>query len=613
MKPAKPSKEKPSKNVELCRAELEQVIASRNFSTRFRPVVSLKSRQIFGHFAQVYGPPDSPMRDMARYFAVARELELVDKLCSRYFEAVLTRFKNSEVTGELLLPLPDACLDDFDDEVAHLLAKALKKHEVSAQRVKLVYPCSSSLQPLSHPANKNLMKELRQLGVGLAAQGIGCALDESVFLADWPPRLLLLDEQHFEDMDIKTASLERLRALIQDEIDQGKQVLAQGINTSSHFNLIRELGIEAAAGDFIGKFSSKPYDMLSAAAFQAINNSCDSTTSIPQESGHLLDRLLIKRPPVSPETQAEEVFRIFEAEHESRAIAVVKDDLPVGLISRYEMIDKMARPFRHELFGRRPCERFMDPEPLIMDVGINLAELTDMVIHADARHLVSGFIVTEGGRYIGMGSVQDLVREITAMQMEAAKYANPLTQLPGNVPINQKIDNLLGEHAAFSVAYCDLDHFKPFNDVYGYAKGDAIILLTARVLSDAIVPETDFLGHIGGDDFVLIFRSTDWKSRCEQALKRFEEEILGFFSPSDIDQGGYLATNRKGEMEFCCLTSLSIGAVEIEPGMYANHLAVATVAAEVKKKAKAIAGNSLYVNQRKSLPASEDGEPVLQT
>ena len=190
------------------------------------------------------------------------------------------------------------------------------------------------------------------------------------------------------------------------------------------------------------------------------------------------------------------------------------------------------------------------------------------------------------------------MREISAMQIEAAKYANPLTQLPGNVPINQTIDGLLSENVPFAVAYCDLDHFKPFNDVYGYARGDEIILLTARILSDTVLPETDFIGHIGGDDFVLIFRSVGWNSRCEYALKRFGEEILAFFSPSDIEQGGYLTPNRRGEMEFCCLVSLSIGVVEIAPGAYDSHLAVAAAAAEVKKKAKGIAGNSLYVDQR---------------
>lgn len=605
MKPAKPRKVKPANSSELCKEELEQLISSRNFTTRFRPVVSLKSCQVFGHLARVYGPPDSSMRDMAQYFAIARELDQLEKLSRSYFEAVVAHFANSDVTGRLLLPLPQACLDGSGHDVAHPLAKALKKHELSAHRITLIVPGRSPAQRLGASVGKGMIKELRRLGVELAAEGIGCIQDEAAFLADWKPGLRVLHERHFEDVDVKTASLGHLRALIQGEIEQGGQVLAQGINSLSQFHLIRELGIEAAAGDFFGKFHSRPYDLLSAAAFQAIDKGRGSDASVPRDCSRLLERLLIKRPPVSPETPSEEVFQIFETEFELRAIAVVKEDLPVGLISRYELIDTMARPFRHELFGRRPCDRFMDPDPLIMDVGISLPQLTEMVIRADPRHLVSGFVVTERGRYLGMGSVQDLMREISAMQMEAAKYANPLTQLPGNVPINQKIDKLLAERAVFAVAYCDLDHFKPFNDAYGYAKGDQIIQLTARILSDAIEPESDFIGHIGGDDFVLIFRGGDWKARCEQALQRFEEEILAFFSPGDIARGGYVTTNRKGEMESFALTSLSIGAAEIDCGAYANHLAVATVAVEVKKMAKAIAGNSLYIDRRGRGPRGE--------
>jgi GGDEF domain-containing protein len=198
-----------------------------------------------------------------------------------------------------------------------------------------------------------------------------------------------------------------------------------------------------------------------------------------------------------------------------------------------------------------------------------------------------------------MGAVQDLMREITHMQIQAARYANPLTQLPGNVAINEHLNKLLQSEDACVVAYCDLDHFKPFNDVYGYAKGDEIILLTARCLNDVIDTEIDFLGHIGGDDFVIIFRSPDWQARCQRALDCFGHEVMAFFSDSDITQGGYSTANRKDEMEFHALTSLSIGAVEALPRLYDSYLEVATVAAEVKKHAKAIKGNSLYVNQRK--------------
>jgi len=317
-----------------------------------------------------------------------------------------------------------------------------------------------------------------------------------------------------------------------------------------------------------------------------------------RRSGGVLEKLLANPPAVTPHTTAEEVFILFEHDLSLRAIAVVANGIPLGLIARYEMVDKMSRPYRHELFGRKPCTRFMDPQPLILDIKLPLAEISEMVVNADPRHIISGFIITDAEAYVGMGSVQDLVREITMMQMAAAKYANPLTQLPGNVPINQHIDNLLANDQSCYICYCDLDHFKPFNDVYGYAKGDEVIRLTGRILSESCDAERDFIGHIGGDDFVLVMRSGDCEQRCRRALEQFGREILRFFSNDDIERGGYVTENRKGQMEFQEIITLSIGLFNASPKLFRNHLQVSIIAAEVKKKAKAIKGNSFYLNQR---------------
>lgn len=313
---------------------------------------------------------------------------------------------------------------------------------------------------------------------------------------------------------------------------------------------------------------------------------------------HILGRLLVPTPPVRPETTAEEVFRLFEENAELRAVAVTQGDAVVGLISRFEMLDNMARPFRHELFGRKGCTVFMDREPLMADVRVDLRELSGLISNAPARHLVSGFIVTDDGRYLGMASVQGLMRELTEMQIQAARYANPLTQLPGNVPIQQTIDHLLQTRQPFVAAYCDLDHFKPLNDVFGYARGDAIIILTGRILQREVDAERDFVGHVGGDDFVLLLRSPDWQVRLERILQSMEAEIPQYFAHEAREQGGYEAANRKGEKEFYPLTSLSIGALVVAPEAFSSHLEVAAVVSEAKKRAKSMAGNSLFINQR---------------
>ncbi|MBC7502636.1 MAG: GGDEF domain-containing protein, partial [Herminiimonas sp.] len=219
-------------------------------------------------------------------------------------------------------------------------------------------------------------------------------------------------------------------------------------------------------------------------------------------------------------------------------------------------------------------------------------------VDADRHHLFNGFIITDQGHYLGMGTGHDLMRELTQMQISAARYANPLTLLPGNVPINEHIDRLLQSGARFCTCYVDLDHFKPFNDVYGYRKGDDVLQLTGRILAGHCDPDRDFVGHIGGDDFIVLFQSDDWEQRCRDLLDAFAIAIPDFFNPADSEQGGYVSEDRRGNKVFHSLITVSLGIVKVDPGQFFSHHQIATAAADAKKQAKKIPGNSLFVDRR---------------
>jgi diguanylate cyclase (GGDEF)-like protein len=191
------------------------------------------------------------------------------------------------------------------------------------------------------------------------------------------------------------------------------------------------------------------------------------------------------------------------------------------------------------------------------------------------------------------------------MQLEAARYANPLTLLPGNVPINEHIERLLHANTSYVACYCDLDHFKPFNDNYSYRKGDEMIQLTGRILNWACDPKLDFIGHIGGDDFILLMQSRDWKTRCEQALRSFEQATELMFQKEHLAAGGYSSEGRDGTIKFHPLTSLSIGAIQVAPGQFMSHHEVSAAMSDAKKMAKKISGNSLFIEQRSA--ASKQG------
>ena len=229
----------------------------------------------------------------------------------------------------------------------------------------------------------------------------------------------------------------------------------------------------------------------------------------------------------------------------------------------------------------------------------SLQDMSQIVVDADSRHLANGFIITDKGKYLGMGTGHDLMREMTQLQINAARYANPLTLLPGSVPINEHMDRMLANEVHFIVCYFDIDHFKPFNDVYGYRKGDAIIQLTGRILLAKSDPDRDMVGHIGGDDFIILFQSEDWEARCNEILSSFSKEILVHYNENDVQRGGYVGEDRRGQKVFHSLATLSIGAVRVEPGQFGTTYHVASVASEAKKQAKKIPGNSLFIDRRK--------------
>jgi len=578
-----------------CAKELDTILAEGTLQASFRPIADFDRCEILGYLASVRGPAGMLHGSYGRLASTSRKLGRLHEFTLAALGTIGRRLIESQVGGLIFVPVPEGAIEAGGQPLAEAIGRLVTSEVTIAERLVLLL---SGIDSTSADLAVGWIKHIRSYGVQIAARSFGCDLADEQIWSHGLPDFVFLDEAMFECIDLASISSTELTAKLAEVTGAGPVAVADGIRTSNEFNALKHLGIKHGAGDFFGGSSLTPAHALSAAAHKAIAAASGRNTKDPRTPGGVLERLLVHPPTVTPATNAEEVFHLFERTPQLRALAVVEGSSPRGLISRYDMIDNMARPYRHELFGRKPCARFMDPKPLVIDFGVSLQELSQIVVGADPRHIVSGFIVTSHGDYLGMGSVQDLVREITSMQLEAAKYANPLTQLPGNVAINEHIDKLLADGEPCCIAYCDLDHFKPFNDVYGYAKGDEVILLTARVLSEFCDAERDFLGHIGGDDFVIIFRSDDWVERCKRALERFGAGILEFFNPDDIGRGGYVTENRKGAMEFHKLTSLSIGGVEATPGVFENHLQISVIAAEVKKRAKSIPGNSLYINKR---------------
>ncbi len=201
--------------------------------------------------------------------------------------------------------------------------------------------------------------------------------------------------------------------------------------------------------------------------------------------------------------------------------------------------------------------------------------------------------------------VELMARIRTQLRHVQDNLRSPLTSLPAGQFVEQTIAQRLeaGESGArWAILYFDLDHFKAFNDAYGFLRGNDLIRLLARIASE-ILREAgnlgDFLGHVGGDDFILITTPDRAPAICEALIARWNAESFTCYAPEDVQRGAFLSVNSLREPQMYPLVSLSIGVISNTLRPVTTMEEVSQLAAEVKYRAKAMAGSAYYVDQRR--------------
>jgi diguanylate cyclase (GGDEF)-like protein len=181
------------------------------------------------------------------------------------------------------------------------------------------------------------------------------------------------------------------------------------------------------------------------------------------------------------------------------------------------------------------------------------------------------------------------------------RAVSPLTGLPGNHRIDEEIELRTDSGADFAVCHVDLDNFKAFNDRYGWLRGDDVIELLSTVLklagAEVGLPQP-FIGHVGGDDFVVICTPEQVEEFCSQTVDRFDASVLALHETEDVERGFLSVVDRQGHERHYPLTSVSIGVATTERRRYSDHRDIVAVANEMKTVAKSKAGSAVAIDRR---------------
>ncbi|SBP88920.1 bifunctional diguanylate cyclase/phosphodiesterase [Thiomonas delicata] len=580
----------------------QSIVRERRLRSVFQPLIDLRSRTFHGYEALIRGPADTALERPDQLFDAARacdQLAAFDQLCAR---TSIEGFVAQRLGGQLFINVTEALFDSgwfSQDSTLRWL------HELGTQPSQLVLELlESDLLGEDSRALAEAQK-LRELGYGLALDDLGQGFGRFAVWKRLRPRYLKIDRSFtasLADDPFKAAFVQSM--LLLADASQSV-VVAEGVESERDLLTLREIGVQMAQGYFIARPHAHPPAEPARVTRQALDkaqpalHALASRGSIEQSVLGLARRIN----PVHPNTKLESVLRLLETDADLMSVPVVDaDGQALGIINRYVMADRLFRPHVRDLFGNKPCSLVMSRDVLRLEAKSSLQQASDLIADSSYRHATEGVLVTEQGQYRGLLLVGDLLRLVTEFQVQAARYANPLTLLPGNVPLNDCIDRWLREGNRFAAAYLDIDNFKAFNDRFGYRMGDEVILLLADLLKSRLTLGESFVGHIGGDDFMALLLSAHWEHALGQILQDFEDGVRGFFDDRTLVDGGYWSENRRGDAVFYPIPSLSIGALCVTPGMFDSHRDLSNVLAELKKAAKKLPGNQLFVDRRQQPP-----------
>jgi len=570
-------------------AGLAGILQERLLRPRYQPVVDLSHSRIYGHESLIRGPADTALHFPDALFAEARRQGLHPQLELASFRAGAQGFQDNDAAGKLFLNLSGSALIHYwtlwgDDMPLRLLKDCTLPPSSIIVELTEQDPLSDHMGELG-----SAFACLRERGMRIALDDYGVGNSNLQLWSEMQPDLVKIDRYFFEGIGQSDRKQNMVRAILKVAQHLGTAIVAEGIETAEDLAVVRELDIRYAQGWFLGR----PEETLLTELTAPLRDSLRVRSPAPlsqRSAGGTAASLRVEAPAALLNQHTnDDVHRLFIEHKNMHAVAVVDgDNRPVGIINRRDFSEHYAQRYTRELFGRDACSTFMNGEPVLVDLNVSIDQLSHVLISEDQRYLMDGLIITRDGRYDGLATGETLVRSVTEMRIEAARYANPLTSLPGNIPISRHIATLLEDAADFTICYGDLNNFKPFNDVYGYWRGDDMIMLTAEVVKRHCDPLRDFVGHVGGDDFVVLFRSLDWVQRVQRIIAEFNEQAMDLYDDQGRHNGGIEAEDRYGVPRFFPFVTLGVGALTVTPSLCERIRPedIASAAAHVKHKVK---------------------------
>jgi diguanylate cyclase (GGDEF)-like protein len=407
-----------------------------------------------------------------------------------------------------------------------------------------------------------LMRHYEQEGFCVAIDDFGIGHSGYKMLYHCTPNIIKIDHFFLSGIDQDAKKKLLVRHIVQLATHMGSRVIAEGVETQRELLACKEIGCHLVQGYLIQRPTLECSEILQ--IYTDISSDLLVDKRLKKDQNIILKRLEYLSPIVIGDS-VESLLDLLKKEDELFLVPVVNSqNHPIGIIHEHRLKSIIYSPYGRSLIQNRSSnlsflETYIELIPIV-DLSMPLETIVELFsLHENAP----GVLVIESSKYIGYLSARIMIEVIHERSLIRARDENPLTRLPGNFMINEYIANIFETKQDSVLCYFDFDHFKPYNDYYGFRNGDRVILLFADLMHKVLSQEY-FKGHIGGDDFflgVMLNETHTLEKVCreiEHLVSKFTEDVREFYDAKDRERGSIIAEDRFGEQREFKLLSVSV-------------------------------------------------------
>ncbi|MCX7715533.1 MAG: GGDEF domain-containing protein [Clostridia bacterium] len=542
----------------MIKQQLYDIIKNGQIKTVFQPIISLRDGSILGHEAlsRVACECDISNPEVLFEAAVLHECIVeLESLCRiKAFEAAF-KFLKPPYNKKLFINVNPNIVYDKEFR-SGFTREHLERYNIKPSNIifeiterNCITDFKAFISTIEHYKSQNYEIAIDDAGAGYSGLNL---------ISDIHPHYIKLDMKLVRNVNADSLKYALIKCMVELARITNIRIIAEGIETEQELSTLIHLGVHYGQGYYI----QKPNESIIEIRNDLLNLIYEENRKKNHIYGYQLSDIYVENITVAAETvsplmHVETIYNMLKEDENKLGYCVVENDFPVGIITRDKLIMQLSGRYGFTLNQSKPAYVLMDKNFLSVDCRTPINVVSSLAMSRQNESLYDFVVVTKNEKYFGITTVKDLLRKATEVEIEIAKQKNPLSGLPGNVMIEYQLSQCISKNDKYCVAYIDIDNFKPYNDKYGFENGDKIILLLANILKDNF-SENEFIGHIGGDDFVVILNRNCESGYFDNIIEQFNTQVLEYYNEEDVLNGYIISKNRQGLKEKFSIITVTV-------------------------------------------------------